>query len=396
MTAMTALAAGLPTAHAEELVSASGPVTLESLAKLDHPWGMAYLPDDRLLITEKTGSLRIYTDEQVSEPLEGVPDVEFQGQGGLLDVAVDPEFEQNGYIYLSYVERADEQPDVESFDADPRLGPFVNEQDTVVKGLAVVRAILEEDALADVDVIWRQLPKTMGLGHYGGRLLFDDTGHLLISSGERQRFEPAQNLDNNLGAIIRINTDGSIPEDNPFVQESSGTSTTVSQDVWSWGHRNPLGMALHPETRELWIHEMGPLHGDEINIITAGSNYGWPAFSNGDHYNRVPIPDHQPHNEIVNPAYYWYPAISPSGMTFYEGDLFSDWSGSVFVGGLSAQTLVRLELLEDGSAVKSEERLDINRRIRDVETATDGAVLLLSDGAEGELLRLSPAESSGS
>ena len=223
----------------------------------------------------------------------------------------------------------------------------------------------------------------IGRGHYGGRLAFAPDGKLFITSGDRQRFEPAQDLAGNLGKVVRINADGSIPEDNPFVGKKG-----ARPDIWSLGHRNPLGAAINPSTKQLWIHEMGPRQGDEINVPEPGKNYGWPIVSNGDNYDGSVIPDHSTRPEFAAPLTYWYPAISPSGLIFYTGTLFADWRGNALLGSQSTETLVRLTL--DGNTVKAEERIPLHRRIRDVVQAPDGSVLLLTDAKDGELLRLTP------
>lgn len=369
---------------AEILKTKSGPVRMEALAVLEFPWAMAFLPDGTLLITEKPGRLRLFSDGKLSEPVKGTPKVAYRGQGGLLDVAVDPDFSQNHFVYLSFSEAAEEQPPNAQVNPDPRLGSSPDRQDTVLKGCAVARAKLEGNELTGLKVIWRQEPKTIGLGHNGAHLVFAPDGKLFITSGERQRFEPAQDLTGNLGKIVRINPDGSIPQDNPFVNKEN-----ARPDIWSYGHRNPLGAAIRPGTGELWIHEMGPAHGDELNLIEAGKNYGWPIVSNGDNYDGSVIPDHATRPEFVAPKWYWFPAISPSGLMFYQGSHFPEWRGNAFVGALSGETLVRLTF--DGPKVKSEERLPVSRRIRDVAEAPDGALLLLSDGRTGELLRLTKA-----
>lgn len=378
--------AGAAEASPEILKTKSGPVKVEVLTRLEFPWAMAYLPDGKLLITEKPGRLRIFENGKLSEPVKGTPKVAFRGQGGLLDVAIDPEFAENHLIYLSFAEPAEEQPPNAEVNPDPRLGRSPDRQDTVLKGCAVARGRLEGNEIRDLKVIWRQEPKRIGLGHFGAHLVFAD-GKLFITSGERQRFEPAQDLSGNLGAIVRINPDGSIPEDNPFVNKPN-----ARPDIWSYGHRNPLGIAVQPATKRLWIHEMGPAHGDELNLVERGKNYGWPTVSNGDNYDGSPIPDHATRPEFEAPKWYWYPAISPSGFIFYQGKHFTNWSGSAFIGGLSAETLVRLTF--NDTKVTREDRLHVNRRIRDVAEAPDGAVMLLSDGRNGELLRLTKAETS--
>jgi aldose sugar dehydrogenase len=302
----------------------------------------------------------------------------------LLDVEIDPDFAANGLVYLYFTEAAEEQPKVKSDIADPRLGPYQDLKDTILKGGAVARGRLDGNSLRDVKVIWRQQPKTIGRNHFGGRLVFAPDGKLFITSGERQRFQPAQDMSTNLGKIVRINPDGSIPGDNPFVNKRG-----ERPDIWSLGHRNPLGAAINPATKQLWIHEMGPWHGDEINVPEPGKNYGWPVVSNGDHYDGNSIPDHATTDRFVKPNYYWFPAVSPSGLTFYTGSRFTNWNGNALLGGLSSEVLLRLTL--DGNRVMAEERIYLRRRIRDVSEAPDGSVWLLTDGKDGELLRLTPA-----
>lgn len=381
---LAALLFAVPAA-AETLQTQSGGVNVESLVKLDNPWGMTWLPDGRLLITEKPGRLRIFADGKLSEPIMGVPKVAYRGQGGLLDVEIDPQFARNGLVYFSYAEAADTQPKDAIVKGDPRLGQFVDPEDKVLKGGAVARGKLEGGQLTGVTVIWRQVPKVVGLNHFAGRLVFARDGTLFVTSGDRQSFEPAQDLNSNLGKIVRINRDGSIPKNNPFVKKAGARG-----DIWTWGHRNPLGAAINPASGQLWIHEMGPAHGDEVNVVKRGRNYGWPIVSNGDNYDGTPIPDHPTRPEFGPPIHFWNPAVSPSGLIFYTGARFRSWKGNVLLGGLSSKTLIRLEI--KGSRVTGEERIDMKRRIRDMIQARDGAVLLLSDGDDGELLRLTPAE----
>jgi glucose/arabinose dehydrogenase len=370
-------------ASAEVVQTQSGPVKVERLATLVEPWGMTVLPDGRLLVTEKPGRLRVYSSGRLSEPITGVPPVAYRGQGGLLDVEVDPAFARNGLVYLYYSEAAEQQPKDAQDVADPRIGEN-DLEDKVLKGGAVARGRLDGNQLRDVQVVWRQVPKTIGRGHFGGRLVFAPDGKLFITSGDRQRFDPAQDLASSLGKVVRINPDGSIPPDNPFAKKEG-----ARPDIWSVGHRNPLGAAIHPATKALWVHEMGPWHGDEINTPEAGKNYGWPLVSNGDNYDGTPIPDHPTRPDLVAPLEYWRPVISPSGFAFYRGSLFKDWSGNALVGGLSSEALIRLTL--EGNVVKKEERIGLRRRVRDVAEAPDGALLLLTDSKDGELLRLTPA-----
>jgi glucose/arabinose dehydrogenase len=357
---------------------------VESLATLDNPWAMAFLPDGRLLITEKPGNIRVYADSKLSEAIGGVPKVEYHEQGGLLGIAIDPDFANNQLIYLSYTEAAPEQPPDAKDEGDPRLGEYQDLKDVVLKGLAVASGRLDGDQLKDVKIIWRQTPKTVGRGHFGGQLLFAPDGKLFITSGDRQRFDPAQDLGTTLGKIVRINVDGSAPPDNPFVNQ-----TGALPEIWSLGHRNPLGVAFDPESGRLWEHEMGPKGGDEANLIEKGKNYGWPIVSEGSHYNDVPIPHHAEKAEFTPPLKFWNPSISPSGLTFYTGDKFKELKGKALLGGLSSEALIVLTIQDDkvldDSIVKTE------RRIRDVALLPDGNLLLLTDGDNAELLRLSPS-----
>ena len=360
-------------ANAEELSLPSGELQVESLAKLDNPWAMAYLPDGRLLITEKPGNLRIYADGKLSEPVTGVPKVEYHDQGGLLDVAVDPNFANNGLVYLSYTEAAEQQPADAREEKDARLGDYQDYNDTVLKGLAVARGRLRGSKLENLTVIWRQEPKQIGRGHFGGRLLFAPDGKLFITSGDRQRFEPAQDMTSNLGKIVRVNPDGSIPEDNPFVNQDGARA-----DIWSLGHRNELGAAFRPGTSELWVHEMGPMGGDELNLIEKGKNY-----------NDEDIPNHAEKPDFRKPEYAWVPSISPAGLIFYTGDKINDWKGKAILGGLSSEALIVVSF--DGAKVAGAEVVKMGKRIREVAQAPDGAVLLLADGESGgDLLRLAP------
>jgi aldose sugar dehydrogenase len=316
---------------------------------------------------------------EASAPITGAPKVSYHEQGRLLDVKIDPDF----VVYLSYPEAAEQQPPNAREEPDPRLGPFQDLQDNVLKGAAVSRARLDGDQLRDLAVIWRQIPKTIGRGHFGGRLDFAPDGKLFVTSGDRKRFEPAQDLNTNLGKIVRINPDGSVPDDNPFANQPC-----ARQDIWTLGHRNPLGAVIAPASRQLWIHEMGPQGGDEVNLIEKGHNYGWPVVSNGDHYDGTPNLRHSTRREFTPPIYSWNASVSPSGLIFYTGSRFASWRGNALLGGLSSKALLRLTV--DRDRVTGEERIAMGRRIRDDTQAPDGSVLLLSDGDNGELLRLTP------
>jgi aldose sugar dehydrogenase len=366
-------------------LSPASSVQVERLAGLEFPWGMAYLPDGRLLITEKPGRLRIYADGKLSPPIENLPTISYRDapseQGGLLDVAVDPDFAENRYVYLSYAEEAPQTTSATA-DDDPRFAGYLDLKDNRMRGGAVARATLDGTRLGDVQVIWRQEPKKSGRGHFGHRLVFGRDRTLFITSGERMRFDPAQDLSSNLGKVVRINRDGTIPKDNPFVGKSG-----AREDIWTLGHRNMLAAVMHPASGQLWVLEMGPLGGDELNLVEPGKNYGWPIVSDGDNYDKSPIPDHATKPQFTAPVRTWTPVISPSGALVYDGSLFP-WRGNIVVGGLSSKALIRLAL--DGTKITSEERIDMQRRIRDVIEARDGAVLAITDDKNGELLRLTP------
>ncbi len=344
---------------------------IRPVATLKEPWAMTFLPDGRMLITEKAGRLLLATTAgDRSEPVRGVPPVDYGGQGGLGDVVLHPGFADNRLVYLSYAEAGD----------------------SGTRGAAVARARLVEDGaggatLEGAEVIWRQTPKVSGRGHYGHRLAFSPEGHLFITSGERQKFTPAQDMAQNLGKILRLREDGSVPADNPFVDASRPDLGGVAAQVWTLGHRNPLGIAFDPDGR-LWSHEMGPRHGDELNRIERGNDYGYPAVSNGNHYDGRRIPDHHTRAEFTAPEVWWKPAVSPAGFMIYTGSLFPDWHGNGFIGGLSGQVLLRLAF--DGDRAREAQRFDMGARIREVEQGPDGAIWVLEDGRRGRLLRLSP------
>lgn len=377
MTTLIALALTTSQGQPMQVTSTAGNLKVERLASLEFPWGMTYLPDGSLLITEKPGRLRLFSNNNLSEPIEGVPKVAYHEQGGLLDVERDPNFSTNRFVYLYFVEAAKIQTMIAD-NWDRRFGPKPKEINSTLKGGAVARGKLVGNRLEDVKVIWRQTPKTIGRGHFGGRLVFDNAGHLYITSGDRMRFDPAQDMTGNLGKVVRINRDGTIPESNPW----------RGKDIWSLGHRNPLGAAIDPTTGKLWVHEMGPLGGDELNAIGPRRNFGWPVVSNGDNYDLSRIPDHDTNARYIKPSIWWNPVISPSGMIFYNGAMFPKWKGNALIGGLSSMAVIRVSI--NGGMVKEEERINMGRRIRDVIQASDGSLLLLVDAKQGGLLRLSP------
>ena len=353
------------------------PFDITPVTSFDEPWALAFLPDGRLLVTEKKGTLfMISQDGEKSRPLGGVPDVDYGGQGGLGDVALHPEFTDNGLIYLSYAEAG--------------VGG--------TRGAAVMRAVLNHTDrgayLSDAEVIWRQYPKVVGYGHYGHRLFFDAEGYLWISSGDRQKFTPAQDMQSNMGKILRLHADGSVPDDNPFVdyidQDPLVDDEGVYGQIWSIGHRNPLGMTSDLEGR-LWVIEMGPKGGDELNFIVRGGNYGYPIVSNGDHYDDREIPDHDTRPEFLAPAAWWTPVISPGDLMVYSGALFADWRGDLIAAGLSSAALVRIEIA--GQDAREVERYPMGARIRSVTQGPDGALWVLEDErntSEGRLLKLTP------
>jgi glucose/arabinose dehydrogenase len=370
----------------DSVETSAGRLRIEKLATLEFPWGMAVLPDGRVLITEKPGRLRIWERGRLSEPIAGLPELVYRGekdQGGLMDIAADPDFQREGWVYFSFVEAAEQQSPDAAETGDIRFGDFLDTSDSIIRAGAVARAKLDGNRLTDMEVIWRQTPKTLGRGHFGNCLVFAQDGTLFITSGERMRFDPAQSLSSNLGKVVRVNRDGSVPRDNPFVGKEDALG-----DIYSYGHRNTLAAAIDPANGNLWAFEMGPLGGDEVNLVRAGQNYGWPLVSNGDNYAGPEIPDHPSRPEFTQPVRTWTPVVSPSGAMFYQGRLFPGWRGSALVGGLSSQCIVRLVF--DGERVRTEERIELGRRVRDVAEAPDGSILLLIDDKDGGLLRLTP------
>lgn len=353
------------------------PFDAEPVAAFDEPWALAFLPDGRMLVTEKKGSLFVVTqDGQKSRPFGGTPDVDYGGQGGLGDVALHPGFADNGLVYLSYVEG----------------GPGGT------RGAAVMRAVLNltdrGGYLSEAQVIWRQYPKMLGYGHYGHRLLFDRDGYLWISSGDRQKFTPAQDMQSNVGKILRLRDDGSVPDDNPFVdyldQDPNVDDVGVYGEIWSLGHRNPLGMAFD-SGGQLWVIEMGPAGGDELNRVVRAGNYGYPVVSNGDHYDGREMPDHDTRPEFIAPVAWWTPAISPAGLIAYSGDLFPNWRGDLLAPGLSSKAIIRIRI--DGDAAMEVDRFVMGTRIRSIVQGPGGELWVLEDergDSRGRLLRITP------
>ena len=331
---------------------------------LNHPWGFAFLPDAGMLVTERPGRLRLVAaDGKVSPALAGVPSVYAQGQGGLLDVALAPDFAASRLVYLSFAEAGEGGAST-----------------------AVARGRLNEaaTALEDTKVIFRQQPKVTGGNHFGSRLAFARDGKLFVTTGERFKFDPAQDVSNHIGKILRINPDGSVPQDNPFAGRAG-----ARPEIWSYGHRNIQSAAIHPETGALWEVEHGPRGGDELILAEPGRNYGWPLVSWGRHYDGRDIPDPPTRPDLAGSVHQWTPVIGPSGMAFYTGEAFPAWRGDVLIGGLVSQGLVRVSL--DGARMTGEERISLGARIRDVRQGPDGFVYALTDADNGRILRLRPA-----
>ncbi|MDR7482402.1 MAG: PQQ-dependent sugar dehydrogenase [Armatimonadota bacterium] len=331
---------------------------------LERPWGMVFLPDRRILVTERPGRLRIVDGTgRLSAPLPGVPQVLAQGQGGLLDVALSPTFARDHLVYLSF--------------AEPGEGGA---------GTAVARGRLGAAGLEGTQVIWRQQPKVASVNHWGSRLVFRRDGTLFVTLGDRFAYrERAQDLSTTIGKIVRINADGSVPRDNPFVGREG-----VRPEIWSYGHRNVQAAALHPESRQLWTAEHGARGGDELNRVEAGKNYGWPVITYGVDYSGAKIGEGTARAGMEQPVYYWDPVIAPSGMVFYTGTAYPGWTGSMFIGSLTPGLLVRLTL--EGDRVMREERYlaELGERIRDVVQGPDGLLYLATDNPRGRILRLVP------
>jgi glucose/arabinose dehydrogenase len=372
--------------------SANKPFKTTAVATFDTPWALAFLPDRTMLVTEKTGHLWLVAPTGAKSEVSGVPAVHYEGQGGLLFVATSPGFEQDRQVYLTY--------------SEPGEGG---------DGLALAKATLGTAAgkpvLQGLRVIWRQLPRGAG-GQFGGYIAFSPDGkYLFLTSGERQRFDPAQDPDQALGKILRFTLDGKPAPGNPGAGKTGATTLSVIDppensgaaakakarrveipgpnltraETWSTGHRNPYGLAFDAEGR-LWETEMGPQGGDELNLIEPGSNYGWPLVSYGKNYDGTPIARHPTRPDFHEPALYWDPIVAPAGLAFYRGNMFPQWRGSAFVGGLASTALIRLSFT--GTTAREAERWDMGARIRAVMVAPDGALWLLEDASNGRLVRL--------
>ncbi|GAB5489018.1 MAG: PQQ-dependent sugar dehydrogenase [Parasphingorhabdus sp.] len=344
------------------------PFQINPVAEFDEPWAMTFLPDGQMLVTTKPGKLFQVSADGREIPILGVPEVDYGNQGGLGDIILAPDFSESNTIYLSWVEAGD---------GDTRGAVVGRAQYSPCP----IDAECEQPELTDLQIIWKQNPKTTGRGHYSHRLVFSPDGkYLFIGSGERQKFDPSQDMGSNLGKIVRLNPDGSIPADNPFVDQEGALP-----EIWSLGHRNILGIAFDSEGK-LWNQEMGPLHGDELNLVKRAANYGYPIVSNGDHYDGKEIPDHDTRPEFEAPKVWWDQSIAPGGLIFYSGDEFPAWQGSAFIGGLASEALIRISF--DGDTAQEAERFPMGKRIREVEQGPAGAIWVLEDGDGGRLLKL--------
>ncbi|WP_272978510.1 PQQ-dependent sugar dehydrogenase [Idiomarina baltica] len=373
---LTAVAAALLSATmstsvlAQEVETERHTLSLETISEgLNHPWGIAFLPSGDMLVTERSGTLNIITQAGQKTPIQGTPEVVAKSQGGLLDVNIDPDYADNGWVYISYSEK------------DPKGG---NGNST-----AVMRGKIDGDKWTQGEVIFRQAPKYESNAHFGSRLVFSPEGHLFITLGERySRMQDAQTLDNHHGKIVRIWSDGSIPKDNPFVGNDGALD-----EIWSYGHRNVQGAAIHPDTGELWTIEHGPQGGDEVNIPKAGKNYGWPTITYGEDYGggEIGIGTHK--EGMEQPFYYWLPSIATAGSIFYTGDKFPKWKGDLLVTALRGQTIARLDL-EEGRVLHEERMLEdaTSFRIRDIEQGPEGFLYILTDADSGQLIKLSPVK----
>lgn len=344
----------------------------EVLETFNRPWAMAFLPDGRALVSEKTGAIWLLDrNGKKQAEVTGVPETQAKGQGGLGDIVVHPEFASNNTVFISYVGR--------------------DKNDDRFSGAVVERARLELTSdsarLTQRENIWEQSPKVTGNGHYAHRIALSADGYVFITSGDRQKFTPSQNMAMNIGKVVRIHQDGSIPDDNPFAKNGP-----VTNEIWTLGHRNPLGIDFDLDGN-LWVHEMGPAHGDELNLIEKARNYGYPVVSEGSHYSGVEIPSHASMPIYVAPTVAWVPAISPAGFMIYKGDKYTDWRGDGFIGGLSSKAIIRVEFEKHEKRphhrAKEAARYDWGQRVREIEQNAQGDIFVLEDGNSGRLIKIS-------
>ena len=353
-------------APAETLVTGSSKsaIKIEKIAVFDEPWALTFINQDELLVSTKKGKLWLVHEDGKKSLIEGVPEIAYGGQGGLGDILPHPKFSQNNLLYLSFI-------------ASKNKGR--------TRGAKVIRAKLENGKLINHQVVWEQLPHTRGRGHFSHRLAFGPQGSshegmLFISSGDRQIMHPAQTFDNNLGKIIRLHDDGRIPVDNPYADMGFPANT-----IWTLGHRNVLGLSFAPNN-ELWANEMGPLHGDELNLVNKGKNYGWPLVSEGNHYNGRHIPSHSTDKRFTSPVAYWVPTIAPSSLVFMPIEKDSKWSGNAFISGLKSKAIFRLEIQSD--QVLKQEKFYLGKRIRAITVSPYSNLWAIEDGREASLLKI--------
>nr|WP_272906715.1 PQQ-dependent sugar dehydrogenase [Pseudochrobactrum asaccharolyticum] len=352
---------------------AENPFKVQEIAAFNTPWAIAFLPDQRLLVTEKAGHIFLTDQKGKKTEVSNVPPVSFEGQNGLLDIAASPDFSTDKLVYFTYAEPERSGKDV-------------------LSSLTLARAKLSEKdgkaSLDDLTVLWQQLPKSKW-GQPGGIIAFSPDGkYLFLTSGDRMNPKTAQDPKLALGKVLRFNRDGSVPKDNPRSDLAGQDADNARALTWTTGHRNPYGLAFAADGK-LWLHEMGPKGGDELNLIKQGLNYGWPVVSNGTQYSGEPIPHHDTRPEFEPPVIYWTPVIAPAGLAVYESGLFKDWKGSALIGGLASMALIRVAFKENGDADEAE-RYDMGNRIRDVAVAKDGSVYVIEDDIPGRLLRLTP------
>ncbi|GGE68723.1 hypothetical protein GCM10011533_21360 [Streptosporangium jomthongense] len=355
-----------PFTAAQTFTSKDAGFRLETVADgLEHPWSLAFLPDGSMLVTERAGRLRVIQNGKLlPRAVEGLPTSAVSGQGGLLDIVLHPDFEENRTLFLSYAHRSSEGMTTRA-----------------------ARAIYEEGRLKNVEVIFEALPRSRGSRHFGGRMVFDESGYLYISVGDRGEMDRAQDTRDDAGGVHRITVNGEPAPGNPGLDDPG-----INNTLFTWGNRNIQGMTVHPETGEIWTHEHGPRGGDEINIVQAGTNYGWPEITYGIDYSGLPITLHTKKEGMAQPLHYWDPSIAPSGMAFYTGLEFPEWQGNLFVGALKLRKLVRLEI-ENEEVINEEDLLtSLKERIRDVRTAPDGTLWLLTDSPQGKVYRVAPAQ----